>query len=50
VDAIGRTRILNPGMLKDGGWVGITIDDTGVTAGLELATGARAKKEERKHG
>ena len=36
-DRLGKTRILNPGMIKDGGWIGVNIDPGGLTAGLELA-------------
>jgi Icc-related predicted phosphoesterase len=37
-DRLGKTRILNPGMIKDGGWIGVNIGKRGVTAGLELAS------------
>ncbi|MEJ2034326.1 MAG: metallophosphoesterase, partial [Deltaproteobacteria bacterium] len=36
-DILGRTRVLNPGMFKNGGWIGINIDNTTWAAGLELA-------------
>lgn len=38
-EVLGRTRVLNPGMLKDGGWVGISINHSTVAAGLEQAAG-----------
>jgi Icc-related predicted phosphoesterase len=34
-DTIGRTRILNPGMIKDGGWIEISIEQGDVTAALK---------------
>jgi uncharacterized protein len=39
-ELLGRTRILNPGMLRDGGWIGINIDNGIIAAGLELAAPA----------
>ncbi len=33
-DTIGRTTIINPGMLRDGGWIDITWDGDTITAGL----------------
>jgi uncharacterized protein len=35
-ELLGRTRILNPGMFRDGGWIGINTNGT-VEAALELA-------------
>jgi len=38
-DSIGRTRILNPGMLKDGGYIDIDFNRNGVTAVLSRVPG-----------
>ncbi len=37
-DSIGRTRIFNPGMIRDGGWVEVTVSPDGVAASLSLTT------------
>lgn len=35
-DHIGQTPIINPGMIKDGGWVEVTIDNGLLTASLKF--------------
>jgi uncharacterized protein len=45
MDQLGRTLVLNPGLVKDGGWIGINIISGSLTAGLELATAGEPRKE-----
>jgi Icc-related predicted phosphoesterase len=35
-DRIGNTQIINPGMIKDGGWIEITADSDAVNASLHI--------------
>ena len=35
-DLLGATRIINPGMLKDGAWIEIVADVSGISAELAL--------------
>ena len=34
-DRIGKTRIINPGMIRDGGWIEVLVDNGTVNASLQ---------------
>lgn len=35
-DRIGNTHVINPGMIRDGGWIEITVDNDTVNASLQI--------------
>ncbi len=37
LDAIGRTRIINPGLRQEGGWIEITVAEDGIRADLHTS-------------
>ncbi|MGV1097783.1 metallophosphoesterase family protein [Thiovibrio sp. JS02] len=48
-DTIGRTRIINPGMLQEGGWIEITVTGENLAAELHIAAQERLQHQCLKH-